>query len=103
MKYVVKPFPVLYACAGCREYGYAAPRVAQRLDEQGLVHAVWLGEVPQPHLARRFPIFTVEACERNCARDWVERQGGQVERTIVLDPLDRVDPERAAARIAATL
>ena len=47
VKVIVKALPVLYACAGCPEYGFAAPRVAQALDELGLAEAAWLGKVPR--------------------------------------------------------
>lgn len=104
MKVIVKALPVLYACAGCPEFGFAAPRVAQALDERRLAEAAWLGKVPRSAaVSSRFPIFTLDACHKNCARDWVEAQGEIVQRAFVLDPLERDDPERAAERIAAVL
>ncbi len=104
MRVIVKALPVLYTCAGCPEFGYAAPRVAQRLDERGLAEAAWLGKVPRSAaVTSRFPIFSLDACDKGCARQWAEDQGAKVERAFVLGPLDRDDPEGAAGRIAAVL
>lgn len=104
MKVIVKALPVLYACAGCPEFGFAAPRVAQRLDGQGLAEAAWLGKVPRSAaVTARYPIYSLDACDRNCAREWAEAQGAEVERAFVLAPAERDDPEGAAARIAAAL
>ena len=101
---VVRPFPVLYACSGCAQFGYSAPRVAQRLDERGLVESVWLGAAPQSGaVTGRFPIFALDACEKRCARAWVEANGARVEQCFVLTPLERLDDEGAARRIAAAL
>jgi uncharacterized metal-binding protein len=101
---VVKPFPVLYACSGCAQFGYSAARVAQRLDERGLVEAVWLGATPQSGaLTTRFPILTLDACEKGCARAWVESRGGRAEQCFVLSPLERVDTEGAVRRVARAL
>lgn len=101
---IVKPFPVLYACSGCSQFGYSAPRVAQRLDERGLVEAVWLGATPQSRtVTTRFPILALDACEKGCARAWVESSGARAQQCFVLTPLERVDDEGAARRIAAVL
>lgn len=101
---VLRPFPVLYACPGCAQFGYAAPRVARRLDERRLVEAVWLGAVPRwGTVTTRFPILTLDACEKGCARSWVESKGGRAEQCFVLTPLERLDDEGAARRIATAL
>ena len=99
---IVRPLPVLYACAGCKEFGYAAPRVARALDERGLAETIWLGAAP-PGVTGRYPIFTLDACEKGCARKWVRDLGGGVQRAFTLEPLERDDLEAATARIAAEL
>lgn len=100
MRILLRPLPVIYACAGCPEFGYAAPRVAQALDRRGKAEMAWLGQRGPKPIAR-FPIFSLDACERGCAKKWLEERGLQVQRAILLEPLDRVDPERAAERLAA--
>jgi uncharacterized metal-binding protein len=102
IRFLARPRPVLYACAGCAEFGYAAPRVAQALQERGLVDAIWLGAVPA-RISDRYPILALDACQNACARDWIRAQGGRVDRAMVLEPLERDAPEAAAARIAAEL
>jgi uncharacterized metal-binding protein len=102
MSFVVWPMPVLYACAGCAEFGYAAPRVARALDERGLVEAIWLGRA-RLRVTGRYPILSLDACEKRCAREWVCERGGTVALALVLDPLERDAPEVAIARIAARL
>jgi uncharacterized metal-binding protein len=98
---VLRPLPVLYACAGCPEFGYAAPRVGQALDRRGKAEMAWLGARGPKPLAR-FPVYSLDACERGCAKAWLEERGVQVQRAIRLAPLDRFDPESAAERLAAS-
>lgn len=98
----VRALPVLYACAGCNKFGYAAPRVARALDERGLVEAIWLGAA-QRGVTGRYPIFTLDACEEGCARKWVRERGGSAQRAFALEPLERDDPQTATARIAGEL
>ena len=99
---IVRPLPVLYACAGCREFGYAAPRVARALDGMGVAESVWLGDNP-PRVTGRYPIVTLDACERGCARDWVWKKDASVQCAFFLEPHERDDPQAAAARIAGEL
>jgi uncharacterized metal-binding protein len=99
---VLRPLPVLYACAGCRQFGYAAPRVARTLDERGLAESVWLGEAPE-RVTQRYPIFSLDACDKRCASDWVHAHGARVQRAFMLEPLERDDPAAAVERIAAML
>lgn len=99
---VVKALPVLYACAGCAQFGYAAPRVAQALNERGLAQAVWLGEA-QKRITGRYPIFSLDACDKSCASGWVHAHGARVQRAFVLEPQERDDPAAAVKRIAAML
>jgi uncharacterized metal-binding protein len=101
---VLRPLPVLYACAGCREFGYSAPRVGRALDERGVVECIWLGATPPPStVSGRYPIMTLDACEKGCARNWVCEHGRSVERACYLQPQERDDPPTATARIAAEL
>lgn len=100
MRFVATPLPVLYACQGCPEFGYAAPRVAQALDNSGLAQAIWLGSA-QAGVSGRYPVFTLDACEKGCARQWARERCGSVERAFMLEPQERDDPNKASARIAA--
>jgi uncharacterized metal-binding protein len=97
---VLRPLPVIFACAGCPEFGYSAPRAAQALERRGQAEMAWLG-APGPKPLARFPCYSLDACERRCAQRWLEERGVQVQLAFVLDPLERLEPERAAARIAA--
>jgi len=99
---VVRPLPVLYACAGCPQFGYAAPRVASALDRRGLAESVWLGE-PPARITGRYPVYSLDACGKRCASDWVQAQGGSVQRVFELTPLERDDPAVAVERIAAAV
>lgn len=100
MRYVLRPLPVLYACEGCPQFGYAAPRVAQGLDRAGKAEMCWLGSRGPKPIAR-YPVYSLDACERRCARRWLEERGVQVQRAILLSPADRVDTGRAIERLAA--
>jgi uncharacterized metal-binding protein len=99
---IVRALPVLYACAGCSEFGYSAARVAQQLDDRGDAEMAWLGEA-RPKLAWRYPTYALEACDRRCAEAWLSERGIRVQRTFVLSPLERLDVESAVARIAPAL
>jgi uncharacterized metal-binding protein len=101
---VLRPLPVLYACAGCREFGYSAPRVASALDERGLVECIWLGVTPPPStVSGRYPLMTLDACEKACASNWVRNRGRSAEHAFFVEPHERDVPQAAAARIAAEL
>lgn len=102
MRFVATPLPVLYACHGCPEFGYAAPRVAQGLDAAGLAQAIWLGSA-QTGVSGRYPVFTLDACDKGCARQWARERCGSVERAFELQPLERDAPDKAIARIADEL
>lgn len=101
--FVLRPLPVMYACAGCTEYGYAAPRVAQMLEARGLVQTIWLGALRPSDATTRFPLLSLDACGKACAREWVEARGGRLQCAVLLSPQERDDLEGAAARIAASL
>jgi uncharacterized metal-binding protein len=93
---------VLYACAGCSEYGYAAPRVARALDERGLAEAHWLGDAPE-RVSERYPLLALDGCPKRCAREWVHAQGAAVQCALLLSPHERDDLQAAAERIARLL
>ena len=100
MKVQLRTLPVAYACAGCPEFGYAAPRVARELEVAGRVEMVWLG-LPRISVTARWPVFSIDACERGCAKRWLEERGLQVQRAFVLEPLERLEPHLGAERIAS--
>lgn len=102
MLIVLRPLPVLYACPGCREYGYAAPRVARALGARGLAEVHWLGTAPA-RVSGRYPIFALDACPKRCARDWIEARGARVQRAFLLEPAERDDVQTAVKRLAAAL
>ena len=93
---------MLYACAGCREFGYAAPRVARALAERRLAEAHWLGDAPA-RVSGRYPILTLDACPKRCAREWVDAQGVAVQCSFLLSPRERDDPPAAVERLARAL
>jgi uncharacterized metal-binding protein len=98
---VLRPLPVLYACAGCSELGYSAVRVGRELERRGKVETIWLG-LPGRRTAR-WPVISLDACDRRCARAWLEERGIQPQLAFVLTPHERFDPDRAVERIAAAL
>ena len=102
MRVILRPFPVLYACAGCQQFGYSAPCVAGHLDRMGKVQMIWLGE-RNPRRTSRWPVFSLDACDRRCALAWLEERGITAQEAIMLSPQERDDPRRAAERIAAEL
>src|SRR5688500_15198845 len=99
---LIKPLPVLYACACCPRYGYAARRVARALAQRGLAEAIWLGDAPA-RVTGRYPIYSLDACDERCASDWVHARGAAVERAFVLEPHERDDITAATECIATAL
>lgn len=99
---VVRAFPVLYACAGCPEFGYLAGEVAAILDRGGLAEMVSLaGAGIEPKA--RFPIVALDGCDKACAQRWLESQGVRAERNYILTSYDPRSVQRAAHHIAADL
>ena len=84
MRIVVRPLPVLYACEGCAGFGQAARDVGASLDRAGVAELVWLGQARQVTPARRYPIVSLDACDKACALRWLERHGIVPERSYVL-------------------
>lgn len=112
MSVVLKPFPVLYACQGCTEFGQVARDVGALLDRRGLAEMVWLGR-PDLKPNARFPIFALDGCAKACARRWLVQLGVTPQRHFVLTELgvakregrdfDAAQAEDIAQRLAADL
>ena len=104
MRIVVRPIPVLIACAGCPAGGQRARDTAAVLDRRGLAEASWLGaadEVLAGKARSRFPVFAVDGCRSVCAQRWLAQHGVTPQRCYVLVEDEAADPERIAERIAA--
>ena len=84
MRVVVRPFPVVYACQGCPEFGQAARDIAAFFDQAGALEAVWLGKGPDLRPTSRFPVYALDGCSRACAARWLERHGVAPQRSFVL-------------------
>jgi uncharacterized metal-binding protein len=78
MKVVLRPLPVAYACQGCAGYGEGAREAGARLDREGVAELVWLGS-PGASPTTRFPVWSLDACGKRCARRWLEQRGVPVE------------------------
>lgn len=76
--------PVLVACRGC-ERETEARNVALELDRRGLGEAELAGA--RPGKARsRYPVYTIEGCEKACAKRWLAAEGVEPVASFVLDP-----------------
>ena len=98
MRVIVRPFPVLYACQGCPQFGQIAREVGAALERRGLAEMVWLGAADvEPKT--RFPIFALDGCAQACARRWLAGHGVAARRSYVLadDCAQRIAAELAAA------
>jgi uncharacterized metal-binding protein len=96
MRVIVKPFPVLYACQGCPEFGQTARDVGAFLDRGGFAEMIWLGASRNSKPTQRFPIFALDGCAKACARRWLAEHGVAAQRSYVLG-------DHCAERIAAEL
>ena len=102
MRGVVKLRPVLFACAGCEEHGTLAARVAAELDRRNLAESTTLCSEGLAKARCRFPVYTLEGCERACARQWLRGRGVEVQRSDVLEASSRAsNPARLADGLAA--
>ena len=72
---VVRPLPVLYACAGCAEHGDRAHELGARLEREGKAEMVWLGARPDLSRRSRYPIIALDGCGKACAARWLEQRG----------------------------
>jgi len=81
---VVHPLPVLYACQGCPEFGQVARDMGKLLDRTGRAQLVWLGDAVKPELRERFPIYTIDGCDKACARLWLAQHHMSAEKSFVI-------------------
>ena len=100
MTLVVKPFPVLYACQGCAQFGQFARDVGALLDRAGVAETVWLGAGADLKPKSRYPIVALDGCDKACAQSWLRQHGSKADRSYVLLA---DSPSRAAQRIAADM
>ena len=84
MKRILRPLPVLYACRGCPEFGWAAREIGAELERRGRAQLVWLGAAAPAKLAERFPIHALDGCAKGCTLDWLSREGIVPERHYIL-------------------
>ncbi|HEU4350793.1 MAG TPA: putative zinc-binding protein [Burkholderiales bacterium] len=75
MRIVLRPFPVLYACQGCPEYGQGARDLAQRLDRAGVGELIWLGSAADIQPTERYPVLAIDGCKKGCALKWLADHG----------------------------
>jgi uncharacterized metal-binding protein len=85
----VSALPVMFACAGCPEFGDAAAQLALRLDRRGVAEAALLGAAADAEqlatkARSRFPVHAVDGCVKGCARRWLLERGARVERHFIL-------------------
>lgn len=75
MRVVLRPFPVLYACQGCPEYGQAARDLGERLDRAGVGELVCLDAGGDIQPTERYPVFAIDGCRKRCALKWLAQHG----------------------------
>ncbi len=93
MRIVLRPLPVLYACAGKSVSG--AREAAAALDRRGQAECASLpgpgpGEDVAACLSRarsRYPIFVIDGCANACARRFLESHGVTAQQHCVLTEL----------------
>jgi uncharacterized metal-binding protein len=85
MRIVLRPFPVLYACQGCPEYGNAAREFGERLDRAGVGELAWLGAAADIEATERYPVFAIDGCKKGCALKWLAQHGIAPERSYIVD------------------
>lgn len=89
MRVVLKPLPVLVACAGCERHGHRAREAADLLDRRRQGESAWLGAADLALVATkarsRWPVFALDGCAEGCARAWLERTGVSPERAYILE------------------
>jgi uncharacterized metal-binding protein len=88
---ILRPLPVLVACAGCPAHGDVAREAGAELDRAGKGELSWLGAADLDAIASkarsRWPVYALDACADGCARRWLERAGVQPQRCYVLEPV----------------
>ena len=98
---VVKLRPVLFACAGCPEHGYLAGQAANELDRRNLAERAPLSSQGLAKARSRFPIYTLEGCERACARQWLGAHGVGVQRCDTTTDFNSSKAAQLALDVAA--
>ena len=93
--------PVLFACAGCPQRGYLAPQAAALLDARNLAEFTPLTARGVEKARARFPVFTLEGCDRACAREWLRGHGVRVQRCDMLGDFHAADEAQLADEVAA--
>jgi uncharacterized metal-binding protein len=106
MRTVLKPLPLLYACAGCPAHGQLAREVGKVLDRRGLAEMTWLGAGTDAHALAakalsRWPVFAFDGCADACAKRWLEKEGIAAQRCFILAQMDGTTAEALAERLAA--
>ena len=91
--------PVLFACRGCEREALAC-EVAAALDRRGLGEA-YLAGAEAARARARFPIYTIEGCEKACATVWLAGIGVRPHRCFFLNEAKGAAEE--LERIAAEL
>ena len=84
MRVVLKPLPVIYACQGCAQFGQQARELAERLERNGEGEVIWLGDARRAECTRRYPVVSVDGCEKGCALRWLAEHGITVDRAYLL-------------------
>ena len=84
MRVIVRPFPVIYACPGCTEFGQRARDVGTRLNRAGVAELIWLGDGRDGRPTQRYPIFALDGCTKACALRWLHGHGIVPQRSHVL-------------------
>jgi uncharacterized metal-binding protein len=93
--------PVLFACGGCAEHGALAPQVAAVLDRRNLAELAPLSAQGAAKAKVRYPIYSLEGCARECARQWLGGHGVRPQRCDMLGDFHGIDAAQLADQIAA--
>jgi uncharacterized metal-binding protein len=84
MGIVLRPFPVLYACQGCPEYGHRARELGEQFDRAGVGELVCLGASADIQPTERYPVFAIDGCRKRCALKWLAQHGIDAEGSYML-------------------
>ena len=98
MGVVLRRIPVLFACRGC-ERDHVAQEVAAALDRRGVGEASVAGR-DSAKARGRYPVYTIEGCDKGCAESWLRGHGVVPQRRFVLDPAADVEAEARRAEQA---
>jgi uncharacterized metal-binding protein len=81
---IVTPLPVLYACQGCPQFGQLARDVGAFFEQAGALEMVWLGDGRKLEPTQRYPVLSLDGCDKGCAARWLSERGIVPESTYVL-------------------